>query len=810
MNDPDGRIDDELRSAGAEWRSTRPAPDKALDPTLFASLPTRAGGRRMALASVVGVGAVLVAVVLIVVSLPSRNDIATTSPSPSAAISSPVIQTSPRPTAITPAATLGNLPVSAVMDLPWSTVTADKLPYMDRGFDDLEGADGKFLATGHACSDTCSVFLFESVDGESWAQIAELTTPANETGLFSFYQDDSAGTLAFARGLYKGPGAGLWRSDDGSNWTFLGSESAFDGSECGSQGRFATDIDDVYRAGNQLVAIGLIYCDASLLPAAWTSTDGQTWTRTDAVPMYKVFEVNGSFVGLDREARNSQIWQSGDGLNWTAVPYPSTRLDMTQVASGLLLIARSADASQETLATSTDGISWNSIGQISAQYTALASDGIRAAMLDQSSDVWVSSQDGASWDRYDLSRAGSLANGVAISGNRVIAWSDADPILWTAELPTQTASPPPSPTPRPSASPTTPTTGPTPSPAIQALPEDAIKAVTADVNRAANGTYAQDGPRVAYTTKDGLGLQVADLTTGAITNIATTTGNDRILWVALSSDEVAWVAGKYAGNRDLAPCAQQGALTWRVLTRNLITGEQRSLDEGTNTVVGGCAAFVPPVAVDGDQIAYVVEDPTPSSDIATKIVVKSISTGAVVREIKSDVLVGDLDMSGGTVAYVEGTPTDDPYAWLDSTALKASPANDQAPKLIALDLDDMTFAGGRAAWIRNGMNDLWTGGSDVPSYQVTDNKDPIRGNAWASGNLVSFATDSALNIWDAQDYAIHSFTPQSGVPGLDQFAPNAVSANGGWLVWTGYGVQNGQIVTTIAGLPLSDVSDLAP
>jgi hypothetical protein len=108
------------------------------------------------------------------------------------------------------------------------------------------------------------------------------------------------------------------------------------------------------------------------------------------------------------------------------------------------------------------------------------------------------------------------------------------------------------------------------------------------------------------------------------------------------------------------------------------------------------------------------------------------------------------------------------------------------------------------------MNDLWTGGLDVPSYQVTDNKDPLRGNASASGDFVSFATADALNVWDAQDYTIHSFTPEAGAPGLDQFAPNAVSANGGWLVWTGYGVQNGQIVTTIAGLPLSDVSGLAP
>lgn len=83
MTDEDGRIDHQLRAAGAAWRSERPTLEGAFNPAIFATAPARAGMRRRTLASFAGVGALLVVAVVVVVSLPpSNHQIATASGSP--------------------------------------------------------------------------------------------------------------------------------------------------------------------------------------------------------------------------------------------------------------------------------------------------------------------------------------------------------------------------------------------------------------------------------------------------------------------------------------------------------------------------------------------------------------------------------------------------------------------------------------------------------------------------------------------------------------------------------------------------------
>ena len=73
MSELDRRLDDQLRSIGEHWRSTRRLPEERVDPTLFTSASVPASTKRQLLLSFGGVLTLTVVAVLIVVSLPPRD-----------------------------------------------------------------------------------------------------------------------------------------------------------------------------------------------------------------------------------------------------------------------------------------------------------------------------------------------------------------------------------------------------------------------------------------------------------------------------------------------------------------------------------------------------------------------------------------------------------------------------------------------------------------------------------------------------------------------------------------------------------------
>ena len=90
---------------------------------------------------------------------------------------------------------------------------------------------------------------------------------------------------------------------------------------------------------------------------------------------------------------------------------------------------------------------------------------------------------------------------------------------------------------------------------------------------------------------------------------------------------------------------------------------------------------------------------------ATTIVVKSLTSGDTVRTIKSDVIVDDLDLSAGNVAYIEGKANaGDPYDPVDPTWLMLSTVDQPTPVRIADNVDGLSFSDGRLAW---GTTDEW-------------------------------------------------------------------------------------------------------
>src|SRR3954463_9409406 len=192
MSAPLDRTDADLREAGERWRSAHPTSRTRLEPMLFAV--DRAPRSHKALGSVAGAAVVALIAVLIVISLPPRNQqVATVSPSASSAnaTATPIPTLSPTPSISSPRpSTLTGTPApSASGDLvSWRVLGDGDLPGID-GFSGLSTQDGRFLANAFSCVPGSSGYsgeqftcegermLLESVDGEHWNQPAHMAGP---------------------------------------------------------------------------------------------------------------------------------------------------------------------------------------------------------------------------------------------------------------------------------------------------------------------------------------------------------------------------------------------------------------------------------------------------------------------------------------------------------------------------------------------------------------------------------------------------------------------------------------------------------
>jgi hypothetical protein len=236
----------------------------------------------------------------------------------------------------------------------------------------------------------------------------------------------------------------------------------------------------------------------------------------------------------------------------------------------------------------------------------------------------------------------------------------------------------------------------------------------------------------------------------------------------------------------------------------------RQIATGTNTDVAGCSALPPALAVDGDQVAYSVEDARPGLAHATKIIVHAIASNQDVRTISSDQTVGEIDMSKGDLIYIDGTPSPDPYGWLDNTGLMLAPADGSDPTFVTIGPESASLSDGRIVWTnfpRAGFPQIWTNAVEAPAIRlVYRERDTFRGGrASGSGNLVTFATSAGMQIWDATTERTYSAAPSGTAGSSLTSAVNVVSSEGGWLVWAGYREVDGKIVQSLQGLPLDQV-----
>jgi hypothetical protein len=178
---------------------------------------------------------------------------------------------------------------------------------------------------------------------------------------FGYLAGGSAGPELFDRH------ARFWTSHDGVTWEPVADDkTAFADAE----------VTAITTIGDRFVAVGVLgTAQHHTGGVAWTSSDGQAWTRIDdpafdgAVPSSIIVAPFGGLlaVGSDIDRKAALAWLSADGQHWkriTAGDYGDRRnLWMTDVAAigDRVVAVGTSQATQRASATSwvsADGIAW--------------------------------------------------------------------------------------------------------------------------------------------------------------------------------------------------------------------------------------------------------------------------------------------------------------------------------------------------------------------------------------------------------------------------------------------------------------------
>ena len=380
----------------------------------------------------------------------------------------------------------------------------------------------------------------------------------------------------------------------------------------------------------------------------------------------------------------------------------------------------------------------------------------------------------------------------------------------TASTLTMTSAPP-TPVPTPSTAPTwtpTPTAPSSLAPGwadhpddLLVLKKDSVRSVTAVVSGEEH-QLAQDGPHVAFV--DGSGVELADLSDQSITLIAKQASSNVPWRIDMSGDNVVWLSGQFESPAD-PHC--YGPLHWRINVFNIATGATQVIAAGVSKRMSGCSVWPPPVAVDGNLVAYAVEDPSASKPEASTVIVRSITAGEVVRTIESSDVVEDVDIDAGDVAFVAGSYTPDALNYwyvLADRQLMLSTVSNPTPVLVARDLNDVSFSNGRLAWLETPIYPadrvMTTTVADLDLMEVGERVAPFWRDPVSSGRFVSFVANDLLWVWDD--------TTGAARPMQAPAYPKLVSTNGGWLVWQGDALKDSD-PAVLQGLPLDDIQGLA-
>lgn len=261
------------------------------------------------------------------------------------------------------------------------------------------------------------------------------------------------------------------------------------------------------------------------------------------------------------------------------------------------------------------------------------------------------------------------------------------------------------------AAPSVPSDGPSPSvdatgpyPIVQ-IPENVIRSVVMPSEFMQAHRMRSDGPFAVLdelgppSSGHGQGIWLVDLTAGTARVIATASGSD-VAWAPdISGRRIVWTEWHYAN-----VAAWSGTLAWRVMALDLDAGGPTIVAHGTNARLdynngrGGLQAAPPLAQVDGNLIAYTLEDTGPGRPQGWKIVIRSLADGAVERTVPTKQAIYSLALANDSVAWSEGL-LDLPGSFTYAARLMVSTPEHPRPREVAKDAFEVLLDSDRLSWI---------------------------------------------------------------------------------------------------------------
>lgn len=311
---------------------------------------------------------------------------------------------------------------------------------------------------------------------------------------------------------------------------------------------------------------------------------------------------------------------------------------------------------------------------------------------------------------------------------------------------------------------------------------------------------SSDGPFVVLdeigSADDALASSIVfvDLLGGKWRTLATAASGYHPWTPLIRGDQVAWVEWQY----EQPPAS--GACRWRIVAMNTATGRKWIVASGVNTRLEGLGAPPPPIALDGADLAYAVQDTTASRPWGWRVKAVDLDSGQMLREIATDEEVYGFGLSGGSVAYSEGL-VDSERGFVYRTRLMVSTTADPAPRQVAADAFEVSFRDGQLAWVadvessqkQSGLqrtSRVWTatGPSWTPLAVTPQMPTATTEESWpaAAAGSVSFDESDVTNA----SRGVPTLWLWSARTGQAEAVPGSLGAilssqGAGWLTWAG-------------------------
>ncbi len=315
---------------------------------------------------------------------------------------------------------------------------------------------------------------------------------------------------------------------------------------------------------------------------------------------------------------------------------------------------------------------------------------------------------------------------IAGCGNQPATPSPSATAAATTPAPTSTPAPTPEPTPLPTATLTgTPPPSPTPPP-----PAGTITLQTGAVRTLPTGTFALQGGR-AFTLVGAGGpnpvftIGMINVATGTRTTLASRPPGHQPSSLTVAGDRVVWVESWYA----LPPtgcgtgCNEYAGqpLLWQIDSVTISTGVRSVIASGSNTriPVGGEGAgpLAPVLAADGDRVAYTLDRTGPGGTDASAIIVRSLTSGAVLRRIDADGYVAQVGLVGHRLFFREafGIAGTSASVFPFDASLMLARSDGEAPRLIDTHVSHAAMDAQTLVWSHEDATDasIWTASLDT-------------------------------------------------------------------------------------------------